>query len=401
MKYFTYILRNARRNPVRSMLTDRLDRICLFLMMILLSFFAISDEANARRASSTAIMSLNANGFAGMLPISRVKEIAQLDGVRRRVAVLLVRRQVSGRDPAVCPVRGRSRPVFTVLDEFTIPPDQLKAFQENKDGCVIGRKLADGQEAQGGRYAAAQGRCLSRGPEPDDPRHLRRPGNRDLRMCLFRCDYFDEALKRVAIRPCSSLDAREHRASRATPGMIFIKCKTADAMAPLVQEDRRHVPEQRLPDAHPDRGSLRQDVRGDARRLERNDLRIIGLAVVVSLLCVAGNSMAMAMRERTERGGRAQGDRLQSAAGAVHGPDRGRPGRRRRGCDRRLGLARPCCDFVDLSQYTAGFLPFFYVPWNIALQGLAVSLLIGLLSGLFPACGPPICRSSTDCRRVI
>ena len=35
-------------------------------------------------------------------------------------------------------------------------------------------------------------------------------------------------------------------------------------------------------------------------------------------------------------------------------------------------------DLVDISPYTAGFLPFFYVPWNVALQGLAVSLLIGL-----------------------
>ena len=52
--------------------------------------------------------------------------------------------------------------VFTVMDELTIPADQLKAFQENKDGCVIGRKLADGQEAQGRRHAAAEGRRLSR-----------------------------------------------------------------------------------------------------------------------------------------------------------------------------------------------------------------------------------------------
>ncbi len=46
MKYLTYILRNARRNPVRSILTIASMSICLFLMMILLSFFAISDEAN-------------------------------------------------------------------------------------------------------------------------------------------------------------------------------------------------------------------------------------------------------------------------------------------------------------------------------------------------------------------
>ena len=41
MKYLTYILRNARRNPVRSLLTIASTAICLFLMMILLSFFAM------------------------------------------------------------------------------------------------------------------------------------------------------------------------------------------------------------------------------------------------------------------------------------------------------------------------------------------------------------------------
>ena len=44
MKYLTYILRNARRNPVRSLLTIASTAICLFLMMILVSFFAINDE---------------------------------------------------------------------------------------------------------------------------------------------------------------------------------------------------------------------------------------------------------------------------------------------------------------------------------------------------------------------
>ncbi len=47
--------------------------------------------------------------------------------------------------------------VFKVMERVHDPADQLKAFQENKDGCVIGRKLADGQEAQGRRPAAAQG----------------------------------------------------------------------------------------------------------------------------------------------------------------------------------------------------------------------------------------------------
>ena len=65
--------------------------------------------------------------------------------------------------------------VFEVMDEFTIPDDQLEAFRKNKDGCVIGRKLAAGQEAPDRRPAAAQGRCLPGRPEPHGPGHLRRP----------------------------------------------------------------------------------------------------------------------------------------------------------------------------------------------------------------------------------
>ena len=45
MKYFTYILRNARRNPVRTSLTIASTCISLFLMMILLAFFDMRDDA--------------------------------------------------------------------------------------------------------------------------------------------------------------------------------------------------------------------------------------------------------------------------------------------------------------------------------------------------------------------
>jgi putative ABC transport system permease protein len=40
---------------------------------------------------------------------------------------------------------------------------------------------------------------------------------------------------------------------------------------------------------------------------------------------------------------------------------------------------------VDISRFTSGFLPFFYVPWKVALQGLAVSLVVGFLGGIYPA----------------
>jgi len=43
------------------------------------------------------------------------------------------------------------------------------------------------------------------------------------------------------------------------------------------------------------------------------------------------------------------------------------------------------CDTVDISRSAGGFLPFFFVPATTAAVGLAVALLIGFFSGLFPA----------------
>ena len=83
MKYFTYIFRNARRNPIRTLLTIASTSISLFLMMILLAFFAMREDAAKANRVFNRIISMNANGFAGMMPIGRVPEISRMEGVRR------------------------------------------------------------------------------------------------------------------------------------------------------------------------------------------------------------------------------------------------------------------------------------------------------------------------------
>ena len=111
---------------------------------------------------------------------------------------------------------------------MTIPPDQLKAFQEDRPGCVIGRKLAEDREPQGRRPVPLKGDIY-----PFDLNLTVRgiydgPANRDRRMCLFHWDYLDEGLKQST-----------QASGRATPASIFIKCKNADGDGPPLQEDRR------------------------------------------------------------------------------------------------------------------------------------------------------------------
>src|SRR5271168_2068305 len=197
MKYFTYILRNARRNPVRTLLTIASMSICLSLMMILLSFFAISDEANSSTRVYNRIASLNANGFAGVLPITRVKEIAQLDGV---VAVSPFSWFGGKYQDEVMPFAQFAidpDTVFQVMDELKIPADQLKKFQESKDGCVIGRKLAEDKKLTLGAKLPLKGDAYPVDLDLTVTGIYDGPSNRDLRMCLVRFDYFDELYKRA------------------------------------------------------------------------------------------------------------------------------------------------------------------------------------------------------------
>ena len=128
-------------------------------------------------------------------------------------------------------------------------------------------------------------------------------------------------------------------------------------------------------------GKMFEEMLGDLKGM----ICVIGMAVVFSLLCVAGNSMAMSMRERTSEVAvlKAIGfsrplilfmvlteAMLVAGLGGVIGA---------------LG-SKAFCEWFDIvAVHRADFCRSYYVPWNIALQGLAVSLLIGLASGLYPA----------------
>src|SRR3954453_22204110 len=142
MKYLRYIFRNARRNPVRSLLTIASTAICLFLMMILVAFFAINDEVAVESRVYNRIITMNANGFAGMEPVSFIGEISKLDGVVAATPFSWYGGKYHDEVMPFAQFAVDADTVFGVMEELSVPPDQLKAFKENRDGCVIGSLLA-------------------------------------------------------------------------------------------------------------------------------------------------------------------------------------------------------------------------------------------------------------------
>lgn len=372
MKYLHYIYRNARRNPVRSLLTIASTGVTLFLMMILVSFFTINGEVAKGLGEYNRIVAMNAQGFAGMLPISRVREIAAQDGIVAATPFSWYGGKYGEEQMPFAQFGVDPNTIFAIYDELTIPADQLKAFQEDKAGCVIGSKLAEDRGWKVGDPLPLKGDIY-----PFDLNLTIRgiydgPHDRDRRMCMFNWDYLDEGLKR---------DAGGQGAGNA--GVIVAKCKESGQMAALC----RKIDAEYLNTDKPSRtqseeafGAMFSEMMRDLQWL----IAAIGMAVLVSLIFVAGNAMAMALRERTTEVAilKAIGFNrslvlnlvlaeavLVAGIGGLIGSF---------GC-------KLLCDVVDVSRYSAGTLPFFFVSWRTALSGLLVSLLIGLLSGIVPA----------------
>src|SRR5262249_21158773 len=159
--------------------------ICLFLMMILVSFFAINDEVNASVRTYHRLATLNANGFAGMIPIAAVKEVANLEGIKAASPFSWYGGKYQDEILPFAQFGVDPDTVFTIMDELTVPPDQLAQFQQTKNGCVIGRKLAEDKKFKVGDSLPLKGDAYPVSLDLKICGIYDGPSDRDLRMCLF------------------------------------------------------------------------------------------------------------------------------------------------------------------------------------------------------------------------
>ena len=371
MKFVGMVLRNARRNPIRSFLTIASLSVSLALAMVLISFETINGEMSQSVRGFNRIIVMSSQGFGLPVPFARVAEIQAMPGVEAvspfswfggKYNEEVMPFAQFGVDPSV---------FFKIYDEFTIPAEQVRDWSEDKASCVIGRKLADERKIKIGDPFP-----LKDGAYPFNLNLTVRgiydgPSNRDLRACYFNWYYFDEGLKKISV------------GSSGNAGVIIVRCKDEGQMAGLVRKIDEGYDNSDSPTRTQSEeafGQMFAEMAGDFKWI----IVAIGLAVGTSLLCVSANAMAMALRERTTEVavlkaigfGKSLVVMLILAESIIIAGIGGLLGA--------IGI-KLFCDVVDLSRYSAGMLPFFYVPWSTAVGGLLVALGIGTFSGLFPA----------------
>jgi putative ABC transport system permease protein len=371
MKFVGMVLRNARRNPVRSILTIASLAVSLSLAMVLISFSTINGEVNSSVRGFHRIIVMSAQGFGLPVPYARLADIRAMPGVD----VVSPFSWYGGKyNEEVMPFAQFGvdpDSFFGIFDEFTIPPDQLKDWKEDKAGCVIGRKLANERKIKVGDPLP-----LKDGAYPFSLNMTVRgiydgPSNRDLRACYFQWEYLDEGLRKLG------------SGGTGNAGVIMVRCKEEGQMVPLckkVDEAYANSDSPTKTQTEEAFGQMFAEMAGDFQWI----IVFIGLAVGISLLCVSANAMAMALRERTTEiavlkaigFGKALIVTLILAESVMIAGIGGLVGA--------VGI-KLFCDYVDLSKYSAGMLPFFYVPWSTAIGGLVVAVAIGVFSGLVPA----------------
>ena len=267
-----------------------------------------------------------------------------------------------------------------MFTEFIVPDDQWQAFQTDKEGAIVGEALAERFKWKLGDRIPIKGTIFA-GTWEFNIRGIYR-GRRvqdDTTQLWFRWDYLDE---RKAF-------------GKGWVGWYTVRIANPDdavRLVKLIDEQFANSPAETKTDTEKAFAASFVKQMGNIQLL----IMTVGSVVFFTLLLVTGNTMAIAVRERTRELAvlKAVGfsDRfvlalviVETMIVAAVGGGIG------------LGLAKL---FTLRGDPTGGLLPFFYLaPEDIAV-GLLLALAVGLAAGVLPALSASRLRVVDALRRV-
>src|SRR5262245_25822301 len=368
MKFVGLVLKSARRSKRRTALTMLSVAVAVFLFA---SLRAVLDgfDAVAAASSSTRIVTIRSTSMIFPMPKGHAEAIRATSGVQD----VTWANWFGGiyKDPknffgqfAIDP-----ESYLRMYPEILLTPEEKTAFMADRTGCIVGDGLAKKFDWKvGDRIVLTPGIPVYGSQDfPFTIRAIYRSGSSavDNQSMMFHWKYADE------------------RSSQ--PGLIgWIVAQVADPdkaaqVAQAVDRQFANSPYETKTDTEKAFSASFASMLGNLNVL----LGSVALAVVITTLFVAGNTMAMSVRERTTEIAvmRTLGFRSGIIFGLVVGE-----GLFVAFLGGAIGavLARVLIN-GEFLQMTGGFIPAFGVNnWNL-LVGLGLSALIGLLAALLPA----------------
>ena len=286
LKYLPLVLKNCVRGKRRTFLTIGSIMLSLCLLGILGAFYHMFYLSEATDQQALRLVVRNKVSLARPLPLYYGTQIAQIPGVEE----VMVLQWFGGtykdsRDMANFFPRMAAEPekLFRVYPEYRTPPDQQRAFIQERTACLVGRKLAERHNFRLGDRITIEGDIF-----PVTLEFVVRAiydSERDNENLFFHNEYLRESVP-----------------GRDDVGTFVIRAGQASdipRIAAAVDEMYRNSPYQTKTETE--------------RQFEVSFLAFLGNvklfllsicgAITFTILLVSGNTMAMSVRERVREVG--------------------------------------------------------------------------------------------------
>jgi len=282
MKFARLILKNAVRNPRRTVLTILSITISIFLVSSLQAILTRLDTLGQGSGSGHLRLVVRHRTSLGQpLPIAYKQRIAALPGVKAVGSWNWFGGLYIDSSNFFANFAVDADDLGKTHEEYRVPPDQLAAFKQERTAAMVGRALMEKYHWKLGDRVTLKGTIYPFDPELIIRAVFTTDDASQERVFFFHWDYFNEALNRPN-----------------QVGTFAVLAKTPEDVPRLMDAiDRtfRNTDAETKTETEQAFNLSFVSMLGNVKLL----LNSISAAVVFTVLLVAGNTMAMSIRERT------------------------------------------------------------------------------------------------------
>jgi putative ABC transport system permease protein len=374
MKYWSLIRANLGRNKLRSALTAGAIMLAVLLVCLLLTMPAGLDAMMSSIASNTRISVHNKAGIVYAMPYAFTRKVRQVDGVAAAVSSTWFGGAFEEAGRVTFPnLAVEPENIGPVYPDYNILPEQLADFQRYRDGAIVGRQTMKKYGWKIGDRVTLRSTVW---PVNLDFRIVGEIPNERAPHFWMNREYLDEALK------------GQGRPGLGIAGMIWVRASDPSRVNAIMREIDDLSRNSEAETACETEKSFIQNFFGSLQGFVTIILIVTGL-VALCIVFIAANTASMAVRERAGElavlkaigfGRRVIFGTLLSEAialSSVAGIG---------GVLLAIGCTRALHTFGGWSP-ALGPLGSFIVTAQVVVQGVFLSLFVGMLAGVVPSFG--------------
>ena len=380
MKFVSIILKNLFRNKIRSLLTVLLMGAIFFFVATLLSILDNFEQASTANEGQNRLGVQSAISLANMLPFSHEAKIQKVEGIVATAKMQWVGAYYKTQKNFFANFAIDHDKMATVWDDYSVPPDQMKAFLSDRQGAIVGPGLAKRYGWKIGDRVPLTGAIFPFNPELNIRGIYKHKV--DDSSFFFRMDYFQQSL-----------------GDMGEVGMFWAKVTNPAEMARISQQIDDMFKNSEYPtETFTEKEFQKQFISmiGNIKLL----FTTVSICAVFMVVLLAAITMSMSARERVTEIAVLKAIGYQKGLiltlmliefvmlAAV------------RGLVGSLG-AKIAYRMIDMTAVTQGFLVNFGVSGKTLAVCMVTALIVGLLSGGFPAYRSANLRVVDGLRKVV